>query len=84
MKTNKEEQIQLAEDALLHVYNRFSLVLDKGDGVYLYDTDCISQIEEDFQRTCKKCRTVTYTTCRREKPSVKLTGFVAKAVAPLM
>lgn len=39
MKTNKEEQIQLAEDALLHVYNRFSLVLDKGDGVYLYDTD---------------------------------------------
>ena len=39
MKTNKEEQIQLAEDALLHVDNRFSLVLDKGGGVYLYDTD---------------------------------------------
>lgn len=39
MKTNKEEQIRLAEDALLHVYNRFSLVLDHGDGVYLYDTD---------------------------------------------
>ena len=39
MKTNKEEQIQLAEESLLHVYNRFSLVLDKGDGVYLYDTD---------------------------------------------
>ena len=39
MKTNKEEQIRQAEDALLHVYNRFSLVLDKGDGVYLYDTD---------------------------------------------
>lgn len=39
MKTTKEEQIRLAEDALLHVYNRFSLVLDHGDGVYLYDTD---------------------------------------------
>lgn len=39
MKTNKEEQIHQAEEALLHVYNRFSLVLDKGDGVYLYDTD---------------------------------------------
>ena len=39
MKTNKEEQIRLAEESLLHVYNRFSLVLDKGDGVYLYDTD---------------------------------------------
>ena len=39
MKTNKEEQIRQAEESLLHVYNRFSLVLDKGDGVYLYDTD---------------------------------------------
>ena len=39
MKTNKEQQIQLAEESLLHVYNRFSLVLDRGDGVYLYDTD---------------------------------------------
>ena len=36
---SKQEEIQLAEDSLLHVYNRFSLVLDHGDGVYLYDTD---------------------------------------------
>lgn len=36
---NKEAQIELAEESLLHVYNRFSLVLDHGDGVYLYDTD---------------------------------------------
>lgn len=36
---NKEAQIGLAEESLLHVYNRFSLVLDHGDGVYLYDTD---------------------------------------------
>lgn len=39
MKTTKEEQINLAEESLLHVYNRFSLVLDHGDGMYLYDTD---------------------------------------------
>lgn len=36
---NSEQQIKLAEESLLHVYNRFPLVLDKGDGVYLYDTD---------------------------------------------
>lgn len=28
-----------AEGSLLHTYNRFSLVLDHGEGVYLYDTD---------------------------------------------
>ena len=28
-----------AESALLHTYNRFPLVIDHGDGVYLYDTD---------------------------------------------
>ena len=35
----KEQQINLAEESLLHVYNRFPLVLDHGDGMYLYDTD---------------------------------------------
>ena len=39
MKTMKEQQINLAEESLLHVYNRFPLVLDHGDGMYLYDTD---------------------------------------------
>ncbi len=31
--------IDEAESALLHTYNRYQIVLDKGDGVYLYDTD---------------------------------------------
>lgn len=31
--------IQTAEDALLHTYNRYQIVLEKGEGVYLYDTD---------------------------------------------
>ena len=39
MENNKQTQINEAEQALLHVYNRFSLVLDHGAGVYLYDTD---------------------------------------------
>lgn len=34
-----KEYIDEAESRLLHTYNRFQVVLDKGDGVYLYDTD---------------------------------------------
>lgn len=36
---NKQEYINSAESDLLHTYNRFGLVLDHGEGVYLYDTD---------------------------------------------
>lgn len=36
---NKQEYMDAAEHALLHTYNRFPLVLEKGEGVYLYDTD---------------------------------------------
>lgn len=36
---NKEISIRNAEESILHTYNRFSLVLDHGEGVYLYDTD---------------------------------------------
>ena len=31
--------ISKAENAILHTYNRFQVVFDKGEGVYLYDTD---------------------------------------------
>ncbi|MBR2045800.1 MAG: aspartate aminotransferase family protein [Agathobacter sp.] len=33
------QQMNKAEGALLHTYNRFSVVFDHGKGVYLYDTD---------------------------------------------
>ena len=36
---NKQQYMDKAEQELLHTYNRFSLVLDHGEGVYLYDTD---------------------------------------------
>lgn len=36
---NKETHIKEAEGHILHTYNRFPLVLDHGEGVYLYDTD---------------------------------------------
>ena len=34
-----KEYIEDAEKALLHTYNRYQVVLDKGDGVYLYDIE---------------------------------------------
>lgn len=51
---------------------------------YLYRTDCIPEIEKDFQYTLTKCRMVTEETIRNEKTSVKITGKVLKVIAPLL
>lgn len=34
-----EQYIEEAEKALLHTYNRYQIVFDRGDGVHLYDLD---------------------------------------------
>ena len=39
MSMNMKEYIDEAEKALLHTYNRYKIVLDKGEGVYLYDLE---------------------------------------------
>ena len=39
MSTAMQNYIDEAEKALLHTYNRYQVVFEKGDGVYLYDTD---------------------------------------------
>ena len=39
MSTTMQNYIDEAEKALLHTYNRYQVVFDKGEGVYLYDTD---------------------------------------------
>ncbi|KIR01996.1 Acetylornithine aminotransferase [Lachnospiraceae bacterium TWA4] len=36
---SKEKAIECAEEALLHVYNRYQIILDHGDGMYLYDSE---------------------------------------------
>ena len=36
---SKQQWIDTAESALLHTYNRYQIVLEKGDGVYLYDNE---------------------------------------------
>lgn len=36
---NSKEYIEEAEQLLLHTYNRYQIVLDRGEGMYLYDLD---------------------------------------------
>ncbi len=36
---DKQEIINKAQDSYLHVYNRYQIILEKGEGVYLYDTE---------------------------------------------
>lgn len=35
----KQALMNIAEGVLMHTYNRYPLVLDRGEGVYLYETD---------------------------------------------
>ena len=51
---------------------------------YLYKSDCIPVIEEDFQKTLSKCKPVTRESLHKEPITRKLTGIVMKAIAPLM
>ena len=39
MNMTQQQYIGEAEKALLHTYNRYQVVLDRGEGVYLYDLD---------------------------------------------
>ena len=51
---------------------------------YMYKTDCIADITQDFEQTLADCRTVTEETIKNEKTSMKIMGRLAKAIAPLM
>ena len=51
---------------------------------YLYQTPCIMEIEEDFQKTLAGCRKVTHHTIKYESLYYKVVGSLMKLVAPLM
>jgi len=51
---------------------------------YMYKTDCIPEIEKDFQETLAKCRRVTPQTIKDEKLFYKLAGSLMQFIAPLM
>lgn len=51
---------------------------------YMYGKPCIKDIEEDFLATQAKCREVTPESIKKEKLSVKISGFIMKLIAPLL
>ncbi len=51
---------------------------------YMYKTECIADIERDFQETLAKCRAVTPESIRNEKFSYKAVGSLVQFIAPLM
>ncbi|MGT2907563.1 cardiolipin synthase [Streptococcus dentiloxodontae] len=51
---------------------------------YMYQTNCIVDIEADFKETLTKCRKVTYETIKATPLKTKALGLLAKTVAPLM
>ena len=50
---------------------------------YLYKTDCIPDIEQDFQETLSRCREVTEETVKKEK-GYRFFGGLLRFLAPLM
>ena len=51
---------------------------------YLYKTNCISEIEKDFEDTLEKCMEVTEETIKNDKIKYKILAPLMKFVAPLM
>ena len=53
---NMKEYIDEAEAALLHTYNRYQIVWDRGDGMYLYDIAGKKYLDSlKDNRTCLVC-----------------------------
>ncbi len=53
-------------------------------GTFLYDADCISEIEADYQATLEKCERVNYESIKKEKLFTKLRGRFMRLIAPLL
>ena len=51
---------------------------------YLYRVDCIGDIRADVEKAIARSAQVSPDFMRREKPGLKLLGFLMKALAPLM
>ena len=50
---------------------------------YLYDVDCIADMEADFQNTLQACRKVDTDYLRRRPLKQKLVGWLMRSIAPL-
>ena len=53
-------------------------------GAYLYKTDCVADVERDFQKTLKECELVTPERINKRSLGSKIIGPVARIIAPLL
>ena len=53
-------------------------------GTYMWGTECIINIKQDFEKTLTKCEEVTLERIKRENIFVKILGRVMRLVAPLL
>ena len=51
---------------------------------WMWGTDCIRDIREDFDQTLPQCRRVTAESLKQEKASLRLIGYRFKLFAPLL
>lgn len=51
---------------------------------YMYDVDCIPEIEKDFMETLKKCEQITLANLKSQPLSRKIRGFLLKGIAPMI
>lgn len=61
-----------------------SLYLHFECGMYVYNNDCISDIEADFEETLEQCQEITIEDCDRYPKIKKLLGKTLRLVSPLM
>lgn len=53
-------------------------------GAYLYKTSTLEQMENDFQKTKKQCKELTYLRYKKIPAGIRLTGWIFKVFAPLL
>lgn len=53
-------------------------------GCYMHETECVKDVEEDFQRTLSCCHRVTNRSLAEEPLKLKILGRVLKWIAPLL
>ena len=68
MSAEMQSYIDEAEQALLHTYNRYQVVFDKGEGVYLYDMDGKKYLILWRESPCLRWAITMKPTRRAEKP----------------
>ena len=61
-----------------------SLYLHFECGVFIYDNPVVQTVEEDFQKTLKKCQKITLEDLKKISIFMKVGGRILRLVAPLM